>query len=68
MTGFALAWSLLMAAPPTPPLTEAQKKREYDLVKVGEVLTPEQISKRDIIPGWRPIPPLSDIQRAGGAA
>ncbi len=57
-----LAWSLIMAAPPTPPLTEAQKKAEYEMVKVEEVLTPAQIEKRDIIPGWRPIPPLSGIQ------
>lgn len=59
-----LAWSAMMAAPPTAPLTAAERQREYDLVKVEEVLTPEQIKLRDVIPGWRPITPLSDIQRA----
>ena len=61
---FLLTWSVFMAAPPIPPLTDAQKKREYEMVKVEEVLTPAQIKKRDLIPGWRPIPPLSDIERA----
>ncbi len=62
-----LIWSVTMAAPPTnaptPPLTEAQKKAEYEMVKVQEVLTPAQIKQRDIIPGWRPIPPKSDIEQ-----
>ena len=62
-TLLALAWSLIMAAP-APPLTDAQKEAEYDLVKVEEVLTPEQYRQRDIIPGWRPRAPLSDIERA----
>ena len=56
-----LIGSLLMA-PPTPPMTEAQKQAEYELVKVEEVLTPAQIKQRDILPGWRPRPPLSDIE------
>ena len=30
------------------PLTDAERQREYALVKVEEVLTPEQIKQRDI--------------------
>ncbi len=62
-----LVWSVIMAVPPpeppVPPLTQAEKKAEYEMVKVQEVLTPAQIKQRDIIPGWRPIPPKSDIER-----
>jgi len=56
-----LAWSLLMAAPP---LAAGEKQREYDLVKVAEVLTTEQTQLRDVLEGWRPRPPLSDIERS----